>query len=260
MRALLIVGMLLAASGCGAKPEADAPRETAPATPTLTGQATWFPLGDEIYQEADIEKNQSAVHSFVSQPRWFIGEKDTLSYPKTLEDVPLTDRGATLRFEVEEEKAADLLRFNLTLKAGGRPVFREVEHRWNNLVPLLFAFYSDGKAVTENLFDFEKIGGVNWWRPLAKAGEERSWSLLVRTDSILALLPSKDPQTVSVVVAFGERQHEGYFRDEKFRRLLGGNESSDPDENDAITHPILIRSNIVHLKWDGSGWAVSATP
>jgi len=253
MRILLIVGMLLVVCGCGEKPEADAPQETTPQEPALAGQPTWFPLGGEVYFARDLPQAQAKLLSFRKQPRWFVGGKDAplLSYPKTLADVPLADRGASLRLAVEKGKAAGVLCFDVTLSAAKRPVFREVQHRWNNLVPLLFAFYLDGKAVVVPPTSFGMEGGVNQWHVLAKRGGEKHWSLRVSAESIRALLP-KGAQTVDVVCAFAERQHMGYFAGEDAAKpLVSKNESSDVDENDAIRHPIVIRSNVVRLPLAG---------
>lgn len=97
----------------------------------------------EVYQENDRLTVQTNVLQVIQQPRWFKGSKP----PDTLDDVPLTNQAASLTLEIKPSANQHVLHLMLTLKAQERTVWRELEHRWTNIIPFLFAFTVDGKPI-----------------------------------------------------------------------------------------------------------------
>ena len=258
-------------------------------TEGLSGEPSWFPLGGEVYHSRDRFKAEGKLLAFKPQPRWFVNvvrgrdpveEKTTekrnkpakpshdgkppakpekasgppLSPPKRFDDLPLVDQGATLSFSASPADSPDHVRFSLTLKAAERTVWREVEHRWTNTLPLLFAFYADGKAVKHRLTGFGKEGGVKQSVAVAEKGHERLWSLLVNLTSLEAILENRQPREIQLVAVFSERQHEGYFESSKLRRGDGIAEPEVPQT------AIVVRSNVVRLKRSADHWEIVNPP
>ena len=220
----------------------------------LLGQPSWFPLGEEVYHSQDRFKAERKLLAFKPQPRWFVGlvrgrgRMEEQTPPKRLDDVPVADQGASLSLSVSPAESPDHVRFSLTLKAAERTVWREVEHRWTNTLPLLFAFYADGKAVTLRLRAFDKSGGVKQSHEVAEKGRERAWSLLVDLKSLEAILESRQPRELEIVAVFSERQHEAYYEGQKLRPGSGMIESRVP------RRAIVVRSNVVRLKRLAERW------
>ncbi len=269
---------------------AEGPPRASSDSAELSGEPSWFPLGGEVYHSQDRFKAEGKPLAFKPESRWFVGlvrsrgplegkaaEKQDgsatpgrdhqppvkaekagsgppLSPPKRLDGLPLVDQGASLCFRVSPAESPDRVRFSLTLKAAERTVWREVEHRWTNTLPLLFAFYADGKAIQRRLTRFEKGGGARQSAKVADKGRERSWSLLVDIKSLEAILESHQPREIEVVAVFSERQHEGYFDKSKLRDGQGIVESEVPQT------AIVLRSNVVRLKRSAGGWEIVNTP
>ncbi|MDK1031372.1 MAG: hypothetical protein QGD94_05150 [Planctomycetia bacterium] len=165
--------------------------------------------------------------------------------------MPMTDQGASLSLKIEETGSPDILRFRMSLKAAERGVWREVEHRHINALPFLFAFFADGEPVVTKLNEWQKMGGDNKLIMLVKKGAKKTWDLKVSANSIKGLLGNSKPRTLEVVAAFSERQHEAYFDGKAAGlwpdlALVTGYQGSQ----------ILIRSNVVKLKWADGKWAV----
>ncbi len=160
------------------------------------------------------------------------------------------DQGASLSFSVSAADSPDCLRFSLTLKTTDRTVWREVEHRWTNTVPLLFAFYADGKAVTHRATSFEKMGGASHSEKLAEKGHEKTWLLLVDVKSLEAILEDRHPSEIETVAVFSERQHEGYFEGGKWELRDKIIEARVPQT------AIVVRSNVVRVKSQAGQWKV----
>ena len=171
---------------------AEGPPRASSDSAELSGEPSWFPLGGEVYHSQDRFKAEGKPLAFKPESRWFVslvrsrdplegkaaekqdgsatpgrdhqppvkaekaGSGPPLSPPKRLDGLPLVDQGALLCFRVSPAESPDRVRFSLTLKAAERTVWREVEHRWTNTLPLLFAFYADGKAIQRRLTRFEK--------------------------------------------------------------------------------------------------------
>lgn len=282
---IVLFAMLLAfgVSGCQhAKPPHPA-IAAAPERAALVGRPSWLPLGPEVYQEDDRDEAEKGLLAFRPQPRWFLGFTKEVSkaefdqyldrthgkaqesddggyclpdpppYPKRLEDIPLEDQGVrlTLTASVAEEPSTMLL--TLTLTSRDKPVRREVEHRWTNTLPLLFAFYVDGKAVVVPSNGFEKFGGVAYMVPLVEKGGTKTWNLKANALSLRSLLPDSRPHELAVAAAFSNRQHEGYFEGAPMER---GNLHGGPNGEDRPQ--VLVRSGAARLKWDGTNWGVAA--
>jgi len=267
---LLTAVILIGVAGCAAE---------------LSGQPSWFALGPEVYHEQNRFKVQKELLSFDSGPRWFMcfprkvskaefeaevqrraaqgnhfsmeeplsGEEYALPVelpmPKGLGDLPTTDQGASLALAIEPTPSRRVLRFILTLRAEGRAVQREVQHRWTNTLPVLFAFYADGKAVHREPEGLDMMGGINYLIMLVEKGRERRWVVNVDADSIKPLLADRPPRMLHVVAAFSDRQHEGY--------MPGAARFSDVLADSRLEGPqILIRSNVVGLRRDGEKWSV----
>lgn len=246
----------------------------------LAGQPSWFPLGGEVYHENSRFEVQQEVLQFQPQPRWFLGFSRTVSkeefeawkkkqdglvavqlpeeigrqvpssppYPRSVEDVCLQDQGATLHLAIEEADKPGVLLFTLTLSAGDRVIRREVEHRWTNVLPFLFAFFANGKAISRGLDSFGRMGGANTLVELVPAGSQKRWRLRVDAGSIGHVVAS-DVRELAVVACFSERQHVGF---------LPGSAGELSIRNPGDGGPqILIRSNIARLRRSGVGWAAS---
>ena len=253
----------------------------------LSGQPSWFPLGVEVYHENERFEAQRGLLEFQAEPRWFLGSlkavtKDEFEtfekkqhvvtketpvpqagqavedmyqipasppYPKKIGDVPLEDQGATLHLDVANGDTPVELVFTLKLTAGDRAVRREVEHRWTNVLPFLFAFFADGKPVSRELHSFDKMRGANQLVDLVPADGQKVWRLRVATESIDAIVGA-DAKEVAIVAAFSERQHEGYFPGDIIARF-------EVWDLEHVAPQITIRSNVVRLMRSGRGWVVS---
>jgi hypothetical protein len=208
-----------------------------------------------------VPEAEREILSFGDQPRWFCSVGDKHPPPKALAQLPLTERGARLRFEAQKADEPSVLVFRLTLTATDRLLVREVEHRWTNTLPFLFALYAEGRAIRPSQEDsgFSKFGGMANLTLLVPKGEQKTWSVRVDGESLLKALPQRGPQTVSLVAAFGERQHSPMG-------LMGGDRFGMADalaaEFDGVTTepPIVIRSSPVHLRWSGKDWFVTGEP
>jgi hypothetical protein len=121
-------------------------------------------------------------------------------YPKSLADLPTEQDGVRLSLRIQPGRVAGRLRLDLALTSATRAVRREVEHRWTNTLPLLFAVYVDGKAVSIAPTAFGREGGISQLIDLVAPGGRRDWSLEVDGGSLLSLLPDLRARTVTLVV------------------------------------------------------------
>lgn len=247
------------------------------AEPKLTGQPVWFSLGGEVYHARDRIEAEKSLLEFDPQPRWFTGfprpaTKEEFTawlkkqkgqsqlevatearyqipsappYPKQLADLPTQGAGSSLSLAAEKGATADEISFVVTLTAGERAVRREIEHRFTNVVPFLFALYADGQAVTRELEGVRKEGGANQFVELVPAKDKKVWRLRVDQKSLAAMVP-RGTKVVTVVAAFSERQHQGYAPD--------GALSLEHFDLKQIPPQILIRSNVIQLTANGNGW------
>jgi hypothetical protein len=279
----LFLALLMAAlvAGCDHGRSGAAPSpQLAPATRALSGQPCWLPIGPDIYYEGGVEEVEKQVLSVQQESRWFRGFDREVSkaefdayvaqiaaqstvqdvdgrysiptmppYPKSLEDLPLHDQGVRLSLAVTS--GADAVGMTLTLSSAERDVYREVEHRWTNALPFLFAFYVDGRAVVITQGQFGKIGGMNHADMLVKSGGSRVWTLRVDGRSLRSLLPDDAPHELCIATALSDRQHEGYVGGQVAQRLA----SPWPlPQAQAGRRQVLVRSGVACLKWDGSKW------
>jgi len=248
----------------------------------LSGQPSWFALGNEVYQEDDRFEAEKGVLAFNQDPRWFLGipkkatkaeyeswakaENITSSniltehrddfqiptsppYPNTIKDLPSEAQGATLKLHISKGSKATELIFALSLKAEKQAIKREVEHRWTNVLPFLFAFYADGKAVKGDMIASARTGGSNRFIELVSAGSSKEWKIKVDVRSFESLAGPR-VQELSIVAAFSERQHED-SSDFKLRAPEIANEAS----GNVLQDPqITIRSNVFRIKRTAQGW------
>ena len=264
MRLLLIIGLWLALPGCTKAPihnELDG----------LSGQPSWFPLGGEVYRANARFDAQAEPMGLMPQPRWFLcyprvvteaeyraweaqqqGTQSLeegifmipqeLPFPESLSALPRNDQGATLDLIVQDSEAPGEWVMQLTLATTDRDIYREVEHRWTNITPFLFALFADGKAVRRELAGFSKMGGAMQWVALVEPGGQKTWTLRVATESIRALAGDKAKE-VAIVAAFSERQHEAYSPGHPMHRnvLI----------SDSLPRPqIVVRSNVFRIHLD----------
>lgn len=300
IRICTVASILTACLGSWLPRSADAEEPSSPLhrAEKLSGEASWFPLGGEVYHSEDRFEAEGTLLAFKPQPRWFIGlvrqrgpleenaakeqtgsgkpkegvhpptnhdnvtQGPPLSPPKRLDDLPVTDQGASLSFSVSSAGSPDRLRFSLTLKAAERTVWREVEHRWTNTLPLLFAFYADGKAVKHTLTEFLKWGGSKQSEKVVEKGREKTWSLLVDAKSLEAILENRHPSELEIVAVFSERQHQGYFE----RQHEGHDKRQYQQHHNGIIESqvpqtaIVVRSNVVRLKRSAGQWEIVPEP
>ena len=237
----------------------------------LTGQPDWFPLGGEVYHARDRVAAERAILEFRPQPHWFLGfpkpatpeqfaawlktqpgqfdlQKPvdgefqiptTPARPERLSDLSLKDQGASLKFTVEPSTDPDLLEFGLDLSADERAIQREIEHRHTNVIPFLFAFYVDGKAVRKEEQAFEKDGGSKQLVELVPTKSHRHSKLRVARKSLETILPAHASE-VTIVAAFSERQHAGATDQLQF--------DGEVWDLEHIPRQILIRSNAVNVR------------
>jgi hypothetical protein len=226
-------------------------RQPAP-THGLVGTPDWFALGKEVYHASEIADAQKKVLSFLKERRWFVHSDLAAPYPATIGDVPATSEVASLDLAVTPTADPKVLQFTLVLTAKRRDLFRSYEHRENNILPVLFALFSDGKAIAlPKDLGYTSRGGA--WSPdiLVKSGKTKTWQVKADTESLLSLLPARTPQTVSAVAAFSESDHEGYPPISLLFPEFPGNDYENREDPDAAP---LVRSNIVRLRWDGKTW------
>ncbi len=239
---------------------------------------TWFSLGGDVYQERDRFEAEKQVLTFDKSPRWFQGFPKEVSksefeawlksrmgslqqqstnepsyqipnppeYARRAGDLPTQHHGASLKFAVEAAKESDEQVFVLTLTAGDRPIRREIEHRNTNVVPFLFAFQADGKAVSVELDGGSKEGGSNRLIELVPAKASQTWRLRVARKSLEGMIPA-NAQKLEITAAFSERQHEGYSGNELATALEFWNLKELPPQ-------ILVRSNAVRMVRGRDGW------
>ncbi|TET35382.1 MAG: hypothetical protein E3J72_11280 [Planctomycetota bacterium] len=188
-----------------------------------SGQPSWLALGKEVYHAHKRFEAQKEILSFYAPPRWFLAypaydvggpENGSLTgylgFPEKIEDIPLKDQGVSLKLTIHETQESSVLQFKLKLKTTERTVQREAEHRWVNLLPLLFAFFADGKAVKGKPGLINRMGGINREEKLADKGGHYIWDLKVDTKSIDNVVLGLNPESLIIVAAFSERQHENY--------------------------------------------------
>jgi len=275
MKNAMFILMVLICAGCVSRFVSD------DKTSELSGQPSWFPLGGEVYHANKRFDAQKGILRFKSEPRWFLGfpkevTKDELEawkkkqnalmdiqfpkehgyqvpssppYPKSVEDILRQNQGAALQLHIENADAPGQLIITLTLAAGERVVRREVEHRWTNVLPFLFAFFADGKAVSHKLASFGKGGGANMLVDLVPPRTQKGWRLRVATESIDALV-APEVQELAIVAAFSERQHEGFFAEELARALQVWDMKN-------LKPQITVRSNVIRIRRADRGWVVS---
>jgi hypothetical protein len=285
--------LVLGSHGCTHVPDRP-PRDSRPNVASLAvleGQPSWLPIGPEVYQEADITDVEQTRLSVRMEPRWFrgFGRAATLAefeanlaklraagyrfdahtdpddryvlpdpppYPRRLADLPLEAHGVQLALNaVVQDVGAGSVVLELTL-SGDRAlvVEREVEHRFSNTLPLLFAFYVDGKAVRVPFKGSRRWGGVRSMVSLMTGSATRTWSVDVDGDSLRALLPDARPHRLTVVATFCNQQHIGYDVDGGMSNELSAGTLRNPN-GAAFPAQVLVRSGPVTLVWDGQAWA-----
>ncbi|TET36104.1 MAG: hypothetical protein E3J72_09455 [Planctomycetota bacterium] len=232
-----------------------------------TGRPSWFPLGKEVYNERDRFQAQESIVSFQNGPRWFLAfpdpdAKDLANqwidvpagfhhYPKRIEDIPLTMEGASLHLTVREADTPETMRFVLKLKSNYRNVRREVEQGRTNLLPFLFAFFPDGKAVNRLANSCDREWGAAGLRTCVVKNGTGKWYLEVRTESVETIISNENAEALLIVAAFSERKHEDYHTGviESDWRVCWNRSTCEIPQ-------ILIRSNIVRLVKQKGVWTV----
>jgi len=195
----------------------------------------------EVYQENDRLKVQTSTLQIIQQPRWFKGSKQ----PDTIRDVPLKSQGASLSLEVKETESPTLLKLVLTLTARDRTVWRELEHRWTNIIPFLFAFTADGKPIgPKETQSWSKFGGANWMTEVALTGTSTTWQVALDTKSITTALKGISVKELTIVAAFSEYQHE-------VPSDLALSDDPALTKGEFKGPPITIRSNEARMTFDG---------
>jgi hypothetical protein len=275
MKNIILLLILLNCFGCATKRIV---RET---EIKLSGQPSWFPLGGEIVHAEGLATAEESLLSFNTQsPRWFksfpkavsrqeyenwLKEKENnsdtqnerssvffipskLPYPTNPESILQKDQGATLQFQVSNSVNVGELIFNLTLVAKERPIIREVEHRFTNILPFLFAFYIDGKAITRENKNFGYETGSISFIELVPINQKKEWNLRIDKKSLEELV-GQEGKDLEIIVLFSERQHLVYFEDSKEKF-----EDTKPFKGQAPQ--IIIRSNLINLKRTTDGWAI----
>ncbi len=218
------------------------------------GEPCWLALGGEVYHVGEKVEARKQVLSFNGPARWFAFDASDHPLPERLEEVPAKDRGIQLSLGVFTTRDPSLLVFELKLQTSDRPALRAVQHRWTNTLPFLFALYADRTAIAPVRSPrFGIIGGVNWSVELVPARALKAWRVTVNGSSILDYLPHKGPQTVHIVAAFGEAQHDCFLRERmKDSRVVPGPQQTDHEAG------VVVRSNVVCLRWNGNRWHMPA--
>jgi hypothetical protein len=290
--ALFCLVLLLGSRGC-ARVADGPPCDNAPNIALLTsleGQPSWLPIGAEVYDEADVAVVEQTRLSVRMEPRWFRGFgravtreefeanlaklhtagyrfdvqtephdryvlPDPPPYPRCLADVPLEAHGVHLALNpVVRDVDTSSVVLELTLSSDRSLVEREVEHRYSNTLPFLFAFYVDGKAIRVPSQGFRRWGGVRSMVPLVTANATRTWSVRVDGKSMRALLPDARPHCLAMVATFCNQQHIGYDIEGGIANELSAGTLR---LNDGAAFPtqVLVRSAPANLLWDGNAWA-----
>ena len=292
--ALFCLMLLLGSHGCthaSDQPQRDnAPNVAPPAS--LEGQPSWLPIGAEVYHEIDVATVEQTQLSVRMEPRWFRGFgravtraefeanlaklhaagygfdaqtephdryvlPDPPPYPRRLADVPLEAHGVQLALNpVVRDVDTNSVVLELTLSSDRSLVEREVEHRYSNTLPFLFAFYADGKAIRVPSHGFRRWGGVRSMVPLVTANATRTWSVRVDGKSMRALLPDGHPHCLTIVAAFSNQQHIGYDVEGGIANELSAG-TLRLNDGGAFPAQVLIRSAPVNLLWDGNAWVTS---
>jgi peptidoglycan/xylan/chitin deacetylase (PgdA/CDA1 family) len=243
----------------------------------LVGRPSWLPIGPEVYQERDVEAAAQTVLKVRPEPRWFTGFPHLVTkaefdqymaetepnvkyqveaspgeypipmlppFPKSIDDLPLEDHGARLSLSAKASDDVAILQFHIGLTSGADALQREVEHRWSNTLPFLFAFYVDGRAATLPNHGWGRSGGVQGFVPLVTANGSRQWDIHVDAQRVRDLLPDGRRHSLAIVAAFCNSQHEGY------------SEGGRVELSNKVNGPslILVRSEPAILNWDGSRW------
>ncbi|HEY5895085.1 MAG TPA: hypothetical protein VIT91_17840 [Chthoniobacterales bacterium] len=270
LRIFSIVSIILTAAGCAPKPHSS--------NSDTSGKPSWFPLGEEVYHENDLLTSQKETLKFIPESRWFKGFPKRASkveyqewqkrkgiyeqshtenndihqipsnptYPEKVTDLPLEDQGVTLKLSITNTATSNELTFALSLTTGARSLKREVEHRWTNMTPFLFAFFANGKAISQEPYLSSKSGGANYFWELVPLQSKREWKFKVDTSSIDTIVGS-ETQNLIIVAAFSERQHEaGASSDFLIEPLM--------NTDDYIDQQITIRSNTVRIRRTVHGW------
>jgi len=249
----------------------------------LSGQPSWFPLGGEVYHGNERFDAQKEILQFKSESRWFLGFPKAVTkeafetwkkrrngvidmqvseehayqipsipqYPKNIKEFPQESQGARLELRIGKAKTNGELILTLTLSAGDRVVRREIEHRWTNVTPFLFAFFADGEAVSRKLDAFGKMGGTNHLVEVVQPQKRRDWNLRVNTTSIDALVGA-EAQEIAIVAAFSERQHEGYFYFSEYEIM----DLEEVWNLKDLAPQITVRSNVIRLRRNDRHWEV----
>jgi hypothetical protein len=257
--------------GCGepsAKPSAKPP----------PAELTWFSVGETASGAGD------SLLAFDPYPRWFVGGSEQVSEaelarrraeqdivvheaeslhssdqpgmrwiavlpprPRRVEDLPTTQARARLELDVTHV-ANNELQLELTLHAGDRALWRELEHRSTNLVPFLFSLDVDGVPLRLPSTGSAHCGGIERFETVAAAGGSRRWKLRVTRASVRALVVGirgvSPIKSVGFVAAFSERKHIGWAAYD------GEHPSPALLELPFKGEPILIRSKRVAVPWD----------
>ena len=204
----------------------------------------------EVYQENDCLTVQTNVLQFIQQPRWFKGTKP----PDSIPDIPMTNQGASLSLQIKSTGNPTLLRLVLTLKAEERSVWRELEHRWTNTIPFLFAVTVDGKPIDSiTPQSWGKLGGVDWMREQVPSGKSKTWDILLGARSVTLALNHSRRTAVTIVAAFSEYQHQPLA-------LFGGSVGDGVITADFKGPPITVRSNEATLEYNGETLKPRADP
>ncbi len=186
--------------------------------------------------------------------------RQSLQYPEVIEDLPLSDQGASLSLEIMPGKSRRTLHFVLELKAGERPLWREVEHRHTNILPFLFAIYSDEKAVVvkepQDPFWAVHEGGIKAITPLVAAGGTKRWDLTVDAKSLNKIVQERSFRNIAVVAVFSERQHQGGGQWRGMITRASGDERLVNQYEQYKGPQVLVRSNTVRLASRRGRWVV----
>jgi hypothetical protein len=284
--------VLLAIVGVPCITDAATTPATQPALPA--GKPTWITLGGLVYQETTVDEAEKQLLSFNRWGTWFVPYAhqvsktqfeayerarlkeptysveaddhgpfslcDALPLPTRIKDVPANDRGVTLTLDIKP-LSQTILGFEMTLKSDQRAVWREIEHRHTDVIPLLFAVYIDGKPFNaDKEQDGGRFGGLPQSIQLIPAGGgQHDWSLQVDAASINKLLPDQSKHTLTVFVAFSEMHWMDFFNNpeelslesnQRFESRMGPPEGHEGSQ-------ILVRSNAAALQWDGKEWITS---
>ncbi|MFO7902812.1 MAG: hypothetical protein ACQESR_30630 [Planctomycetota bacterium] len=116
---------------------------------------------------------------------------DRLAYPEKLTDLRTDDRGVRLSLSVRPYETnltawQGSLEILATISTKTLNVHREVEHRWANITPILFAFYSDDIAIATKSDSFGELGGTNYLVELAEPSHPHTWRLYLISVSVSA--------------------------------------------------------------------------